>query len=165
MKAKPVRRKKVRIDAVSIIERLRTSTECESDAALCRLLGVDTGVLSNWKRRGTIDINLVLSKCVDVDYNYILTGKKPQQIASEGKTKDQLEIEKALVETCGKFLGQQEMAAQIAEKYGELCKDFGALREQIKQVEAENERLRQPTQSAKAGMSTAYLRSPAVPGG
>jgi phage repressor protein C with HTH and peptisase S24 domain len=61
-------------DKSLILNRLKTIKNLSSDRELADFLGITTQNLSNWRSRNTIDYDLLFTKCVDVDLNWILTG-------------------------------------------------------------------------------------------
>lgn len=58
-----------------IIDRAKSVLKCSSDIALANLLGISKSTLSNWKKRNSIDYELLFSVCEQVDFNWLLTGK------------------------------------------------------------------------------------------
>jgi hypothetical protein len=71
------------MDKTAILNRLKEMTGSSSDADLARYLGISPATLSNWKSRGSIDYDLVFSKCDDWNLQWLLTGKGTQQVASD----------------------------------------------------------------------------------
>lgn len=63
-----------------IIERLFIVFKVDSHAALARALGVSATTLSNWKKRETIDYDLIFTKCEDINLNWLLLGKGPMAL-------------------------------------------------------------------------------------
>jgi len=47
----------------------------KSDAEFARFLGIKPQVLSNWKSRNVYDVNLIYSKCLDINPHWLLTGE------------------------------------------------------------------------------------------
>lgn len=66
---------KAKSSKAAILTRLRIVAEATSDAGVARFLGISPATLSNWKARGSIDYDLVFSKCEGVDLNWLLTGR------------------------------------------------------------------------------------------
>ncbi len=56
----------------SIIEKLKKHLNIEKDIDLANFLGVKQSTLATWKRRGTPNLKLILSKCNDIDFNKLL---------------------------------------------------------------------------------------------
>lgn len=63
------------MDKALILSRIKKLAGLASDVDLARFLGVTPATLSNWKARGSIDYDLVFSKCKDVNFHWLLTGE------------------------------------------------------------------------------------------
>jgi len=74
-----------------------------------------------------------------------------QALEAQGLSDDKAELRKEIIE--------------LRDKNNKLVDLLAGCEKRLSQIEAENERLRQPAQPAKTGVATAYLRSSAVPGG
>lgn len=64
-------------NVADIVKRAKRVLNFKTDADLAAYLGVSRSTLSNWVARNSIDFPLLLSKLKDVDYNWLLLGKKP----------------------------------------------------------------------------------------
>lgn len=47
----------------------------KTDAELSRFLGVAPNTLSNWKKRNTLDLDAVITKCVDINMDWLFKGE------------------------------------------------------------------------------------------
>lgn len=63
------------IDKKQIINDLKAHYGYKSDTDFAGFLGISVQTLSSWKTRNTYDIDLLYAKCVNVDGNFLLTGK------------------------------------------------------------------------------------------
>jgi anti-sigma regulatory factor (Ser/Thr protein kinase)/AraC-like DNA-binding protein len=63
------------INSEAVLRRLKRLYNIDTDIELAQFLGVSAPTVSNWKTRSSIDFSLVFSKCVGVNYHYILTGE------------------------------------------------------------------------------------------
>lgn len=63
------------INSEAVLRRLKNLYNIDTDLELAQFLGVSAPTVSNWKTRSSIDFSLVFSKCVGVNYHYILTGE------------------------------------------------------------------------------------------
>ena len=63
------------IAKADILGRLKLASNSTSDADLARFLGIATATLSNWKSRGSLDYDLVFSKCEQLNLDWLLTGR------------------------------------------------------------------------------------------
>ena len=66
---------KTKLSKADILDRIKLVAESSTDAGLARFLGISPATLSNWKSRGSIDYDLVFSKCEHVDFDWLLTGR------------------------------------------------------------------------------------------
>lgn len=67
----------ISIDKVMILNKLKKHYNFKSDAEFGRFLDIKPTTLSSWYTRNTFDIELLYTKCVDVDGNFLLTGQEP----------------------------------------------------------------------------------------
>jgi hypothetical protein len=58
-----------------ILARLKSVYHLDNDADLARFLGISSSRLANWKRRSSIPLRLVLTKCEDLNKEWLLTGE------------------------------------------------------------------------------------------
>lgn len=58
-----------------ILNEIKLHYGFKSDAEFARFLGVKPQTLASWYSRNTFDIDLLYSKCVDIDANWLLTGQ------------------------------------------------------------------------------------------
>ena len=63
------------IDKKQILKDLITYYGFKSDTEFANFLEISVQTLSSWKTRNTFDIDLLYAKCVNVDGNFLLTGK------------------------------------------------------------------------------------------
>lgn len=71
-----------------VINRLKTALNADSDASLCKLINIAPPVLSNWRRRNSIDYELIITVCElnKLDLNNIFVGIKEKSVLKEPKT-------------------------------------------------------------------------------
>ncbi|WP_321321525.1 S24 family peptidase [Labilibaculum sp.] len=72
---------KTNLEIDEILIRLKEALKIGSDAELSRFLEVSKSTLSNWKKRGSIDYDLLFSKCEHLSKDWLLTGQGMQNIA------------------------------------------------------------------------------------
>lgn len=63
------------MNKTQIINKIIEYYKFDSNAAFARFLGIKPQVLSNWKARNTFDIELLSSKCLDINPDWLLQGK------------------------------------------------------------------------------------------
>ncbi|MDR2936886.1 MAG: helix-turn-helix domain containing protein [Rikenellaceae bacterium] len=59
----------------NILIRLKSALGVVTDTELAEALGVKQNTISTWKTRGTIDFPLVISKCDNIDLNWLFLGE------------------------------------------------------------------------------------------
>lgn len=62
------------INTSEAIERLKFKLGLKSDTELSAYLGISQPLISAWKNRNSIDIDLIITKCNDIDLNWLLRG-------------------------------------------------------------------------------------------
>lgn len=62
-------------DKELIISRIKSHYNFKSDAELARFLGIASNTLANWHKRNTINIELILTKCDELNADWILKGR------------------------------------------------------------------------------------------
>ncbi len=63
--------------ANDILDRIREAYNFKSDAELARYLGKDPSTISTWRKRNSVNFNLIFAKCNDLNANYIVHGDMP----------------------------------------------------------------------------------------
>lgn len=63
------------IDKTLIINRIKSAYHFKNDAELANFLGIAPNTLTNWKSRNSIDYDLIFTKCVDLNYDWLITGR------------------------------------------------------------------------------------------
>ena len=74
-----------------ILNEIKLHYNIKSDTDFAKFLGIKPQVLSNWKSRNSIDYDLIYTKCLDIDANWLLTGK-----GNMLKSNNKYEIDKTL---------------------------------------------------------------------
>ena len=63
------------MDKSLIINLIKLHLGIKTDSEFAEFLGVKQPAISNWRRRNTIDYELIITKCNDINANWLLTGK------------------------------------------------------------------------------------------
>lgn len=76
------------VSKTCILDRIKEFYGLKSNKALSEFLGVTKQTISNWYSRNTIDYDIVLAKCKDVDLHWLLLGttEKPINTRAEDNT-------------------------------------------------------------------------------
>lgn len=65
------------MDKVLVLNKIRKYKEFKSDADFARFLEIPAQNLSKWKARNTYDIELLYTKCPEINPEWLLTGQGP----------------------------------------------------------------------------------------
>lgn len=63
------------MDKKLIINKLKIHLNLNSDTELADFLGVKQNTISTWKSRNTMDYELIITKCDDINANWLITGE------------------------------------------------------------------------------------------
>ena len=63
------------MDKSLILNKIKSHLKLKSDTEFANFLGIKPQVLSNWRKRNTFDTELIYTKCVGIDANWLLTGE------------------------------------------------------------------------------------------
>jgi hypothetical protein len=66
-----------KINKVQVLDRIKGYYRLKSNAKLASFLGVAPTTVSSWYSRETFDIDVLYSKCVDLSFDWLLTGEGP----------------------------------------------------------------------------------------
>jgi transcriptional regulator with XRE-family HTH domain len=62
-------------DKTHIINKLKRNFNISTDKQFADRLGITPQVLYNWKKRNTLDVNMIYAKFDNLNYDWLLTGK------------------------------------------------------------------------------------------
>lgn len=107
--------KKSILDAIKLYYRFKSNTEYAT------FLGIAPQTLSNWYSRNTLDYDLIYSKCVGIDANWLLTGKgsmlkdqpdtlplAPEPLVQYSKQNDEIKYLKEIIKNLQKTIDNQQ---------------------------------------------------------
>lgn len=75
------------INKKDVLDRFKTHFELKTNAEFALFLGIAPTTLSSWYSRGTFDLDVLYSKCVGLDLNWLLTGHSsslPENVQEHG---------------------------------------------------------------------------------
>jgi hypothetical protein len=124
-------------DKPTILNRVKTAYNITSEQQLASFLGINKSTLSNWKRRNSIDFELLFSKCENISYHWLLTGEG-QMLLTEGQKQTSLEDAVLLAEN----IKLKEKIAELEEKVGELKEDKRNQQQLITLLQTENKKVK-----------------------
>ena len=72
------------LDKTSVLDRIKSFYKLKGNADLARFLGVAPNTITNWYGRKTFDLDVIYTKCVNINFNWLLTGEG-EMLRSEQK--------------------------------------------------------------------------------
>lgn len=60
-----------------LISRIKEAYKLKTDTELAKFLGVANTTLSSWKARNNIDFEKILSRCANINWNFLVYGVGP----------------------------------------------------------------------------------------
>lgn len=114
-----------------ILDRVKQHYNLKSNADLARFLGVAPNTITNWYGRKTFDLDILYTKCVGVDFNWLLTGEGSMLRDSQASAESQPVISPAEESLIYKMY-KEEKAENKA-----LIEEIGGLKERIRQLESQ----------------------------
>ncbi len=63
------------MDKVLIINKLKSHLNIKTDTDFAKFLGIKQNTISSWKKRDTLDYELIISKCDNINANWLFTGE------------------------------------------------------------------------------------------
>lgn len=63
------------IDKPAVLDRIKGYYSLKGNAELARFLGVAPNTITNWYSRKTFDLDVIYTKCVDINIDWLLTGE------------------------------------------------------------------------------------------
>lgn len=110
---------KNKIDKSLILSKIKSHYEIKKDGDFAIFLNISQATLSNWHSRNTFDAELIISKCDDIDANWLLTGQgemlksKPESISHVSEPQEGYQTSKdLLIETQQKLIKSLEEQLQ-----------------------------------------------------
>ncbi|GIZ16364.1 helix-turn-helix domain containing protein [Capnocytophaga catalasegens] len=125
------------MDKTLILNKIIEYKKFKSDAEFARFLEIPAQNLSKWKSRNTYDVELLYTKCPELNPEWLLIGKEPmlkneQNQPSVGPAND------------------NEVVALLKKNNALLEKNVAILEENKALLQAENERLKAEIQALKS---------------
>jgi len=115
-------------DKSLILNEIKKYYNIDSDAEFARYLGIKPQTLNSWRVRNTLDYDLVSSKCVDINMDWIIRGTGNMITPSQKKNSSQVQ------EPSPTYIASQDNSALIQE-IKDLTIENYLLKEKIKEME------------------------------
>lgn len=97
-----------------IIQRLKEHYGYQTNSELANKLGVAQNTISGWIKRNSIDYDLIFSKCNDIDFNWLMSGKPIRHESYQNR--EDIEIDKEFEQQTGIVIKSQVFTEAKAEK-------------------------------------------------
>lgn len=117
------------MDKSLILNDIKKHLGFKKDIDFASFLGINQSTLSAWHKRGSINYELIITKCKDIDGNWLLTGKgsmlKKQYKEDENSfdlSKEIISTLKSNLETKDKYIQKLEEEIQRLKKEVDLLK-------------------------------------------
>lgn len=130
-------------DISFIINEIRSYLGFKTDTQLADYLGVKRNTISTWRKRNSIDYQLIVTKCDFVDANWLLTGKG-DMLKSE--TQPIISLEKELIV---ESIGDKQRIIDYQDQ------EIARLKRKIEELESEQKSL--STNKEKVAKTTRHL--------
>lgn len=90
------------MNASEIVDRLKLYFSVKTDKEVAACLGVERVTVSMWKNRDSLDLKLIVTKCDNVNLNWLLRGQGNMYSdeASDSSAKKEIEHLKEELEIC-----------------------------------------------------------------
>lgn len=101
-----------KLSPLKILDRIKEYYDLTTDIELSDFLGVSRSTVASYRNRGSVNYDLIFSKCPELNFHWLITGEGPQealqlskeererirQVEKENKLlKDQLEDKKIII--------------------------------------------------------------------
>lgn len=117
----------IKVDKSIIINELKKYLNIKTDTKFAEFLGIKQNTISSWKLRNSLDYDLIISKCDNINANWLITGKGEMLIDKEKTTSTENLIKEDLKDRCKSL----EESVRLLKKENELLKKIIDLTDRI----------------------------------
>jgi len=129
------------LDKHSVLDRIKLFYGLKGNADLSRFLGVAPNTITNWYGRRSFDIDVIYTKCVDVNLDWLLTGRG-EMFRSELSSIQRNDNQELLIEKIEKLEEEKERLISIIDNQNML----------LKRLQEENKMSRSGTDNEAQGL-------------
>lgn len=126
------------LDKSSVLDRIKQHYSLKGNADLARFLGVAPNTITNWYSRSSFDLDMIYTKCVDIDFNWLLTGDEPIHHCDQKQVESQTSEQTAQSDSSSEAAFYCKLYKEKDAEVGLLKEEIGALKQRINQLEAGN---------------------------
>lgn len=121
------------LDKQSVLDRIKQHYNLKGNADLARFLGVAANTVTNWYGRNSFDLDVIYTKCVGIDFNWLLTGRG--SMLRDDPDNGSVPVSCPAVPPIDESL-IYKMYKEKDTEVGQLKEEIGALKLKISQLEA-----------------------------
>ena len=81
-----------KINKAGVLDRIKSYYGLKNNAKLCIFLGVAPTTISSWYARDSFDLDIIYSKCVDISFDWLLTGEGAMLRTNDVSTPEPLPV-------------------------------------------------------------------------
>lgn len=118
------------LDKRAVLDRIKQFYDLKGNAELSRFLGVAPNTITNWYARCSFDIDIIYTKCVGVDLNWLLSGKESTPTKEEPVSNQVIPQDHT-----GEAAAYYRMYKEKDEENKELLKENARLEERLRLLE------------------------------
>ncbi len=124
---------------IFFINRLKSALKIKTDTELADYLGVKQSTISMWRKRDSVDIRLIITKCENISIDWLISGtgkmlknetKVVNDVAKNEKCCNCEALKKELEDYKEKFFNAKEELIQCKEKYYKIYDKYLAHKEE-----------------------------------
>lgn len=110
------------MDKKLILSKIKLHYGFKTETEFAKFLGISSNTLFNWYSRNTIDYERVVTKCVDIDANWIFTGVG-NMLKSSQSINDTQDISNITKNNEDDYFEWKDKYISLLEKYNSLLED------------------------------------------
>lgn len=122
-----------KINKAEVLNRIKEYFGLKTNAKLATFLGIAPTTLSSWYSRETFDLDVIYSKCVDVNLDWLLTGRT-SMVQNKILHPNDPPIEK---ETNNEAALYYKLYKEIDKELKDVLKENGRLEERLRLLETD----------------------------
>jgi|GEM_PF-2747440 len=92
-----------------ILDRIKQAYNMKSDAQLASYFKKDPSTISSWRRRNSLDFQLIFSKCHDLNANFLIYGELPLKRSGTAAS----DVDDPVIRELGEEYGENEIISRI----------------------------------------------------
>ena len=107
-----------------ILNKIKRANKFNTETDLAVFLGISKSTLSNWRGRGSLDFEIILSKCEQLDKNWLFSEKDEELI----------NVDKTVSHAPEKINADSDLLNVILEKYKAMAIEYGSIKKELEDL-------------------------------